>query len=37
MAVPAALERRVRQRADGKCEYCRLPESAYALPFELSH
>jgi hypothetical protein len=37
MAVPAALERRVRQRANGICEYCRLPESAYALPFEVDH
>jgi hypothetical protein len=35
MAVPAALERRVRQRANGKCAGCRLPESAYALSFEV--
>jgi HNH endonuclease len=37
MAVPAALERRVRERAKGICEYCRLPEAAYDLSFEVDH
>jgi hypothetical protein len=37
MAVPAAFERRVRERAGGACEYCRLPEAAYGLPFEVDH
>lgn len=37
MAVPVALERRVRERADGACEYCRLPQTAYPLPFQIDH
>jgi hypothetical protein len=37
MAVPAALDRRVRERAKGICEYCRLPDSTYDLPFEVDH
>jgi HNH endonuclease len=37
MAVPADLDRRVRERAQGRCEYCRLPQSAYALPFQVDH
>ena len=28
--MDAALERLVRQRADGRCEYCRLPQPASA-------
>ena len=31
------LREAVRRRADGRCEYCRLPESHSALPFELEH
>jgi HNH endonuclease len=26
-----------RRRADGRCEYCRLPESASSLPFQPDH
>ncbi len=37
MAVPADLDRRVRERAQGRCEYCRLPQAAYALPFQVDH
>ena len=37
MAVSVALERKVRERADGVCEYCRLPEAVYDLPFEVDH
>lgn len=33
----AALERLVRARADGCCEYCRLPQAASGLPFEIDH
>lgn len=27
----------VRQRAGGVCEYCRLPETAQRIPFEVEH
>lgn len=27
----------VRARADGRCEYCRLPETISFLPFEIEH
>lgn len=33
----AALERLVRQRAGGRCEYCRLPQAASGVPFEIDH
>ena len=29
--------RLVRERADGRCEYCRVPQSAYRTPFEIDH
>jgi hypothetical protein len=37
MGVPAELDRRVRRRARGACEYCQLPQAAYALNFEVDH
>lgn len=27
----------VRQRAAGRCEYCRLPQAATTVPFEIDH
>jgi len=27
----------VRRRADGRCEYCRLPEHAGDVPFHIEH
>jgi hypothetical protein len=35
--MDAALERFVRQRAGGRCEYCRLPQPASRVPFEIDH
>ena len=35
--MDAALKQRVRQRAGGRCEYCRLPQSGSSLPFQLDH
>ena len=35
--MDAALERLVRQRAGGRCEYCRLPQAASGVPFEFDH
>jgi hypothetical protein len=35
--MDAALEQRVRQRAGGRCEYCRLPQSGSFVPFEIDH
>jgi hypothetical protein len=37
MAVSTELDRRVRERARGHCVYCRLPQSAYPLTFEVDH
>jgi 5-methylcytosine-specific restriction endonuclease McrA len=37
MRVPAELDRRVRERAKGVCEYCRLPQADYPLPFDIDH
>ena len=31
------LKRQVRERADGRCEYCRVPQSLDELPHELEH
>ena len=31
------LMQRVRDRAGGRCEYCRFPESAASVPFEFDH
>ena len=35
--MDAALQRLVRQRAGGRCEYCRLPQAASGVPFETDH
>lgn len=35
--MDAASERLVRQRANGRCEYCRLPQAASRVPFEIDH
>jgi HNH endonuclease len=35
--MDAALERLVRQRAGGRCEYCRLPQAGSQVPFEIDH
>ena len=31
------LARRVRERAGGRCEYCRIPQIALPLPFQIDH
>ena len=31
------LARSVRERADGRCEYCRLPQFVLPLPFQIDH
>src|SRR5262245_12781552 len=36
-SLSADLERRVRARAKGQCEYCRLPQSYYGLSFTIDH
>jgi hypothetical protein len=35
--MDAALERLVRQRAGGRCEYCHLPQVSSRVPFEIDH
>jgi hypothetical protein len=35
--MEAATEALVRQRAGGRCEYCRLPKAASGVPFEIDH
>jgi hypothetical protein len=35
--MDAALERLVRQRAGGRCEYCRLPQAWTRVPFEFGN
>ena len=35
--MDAALEGLVRQRANGRCEYCRLPQLGSRVPFEIDH
>jgi len=35
--MDAALMQLVRQRANGRCEYCRLPQAASGVPFEIDH
>jgi HNH endonuclease len=37
MGMDHALERLVRQRADGRCEYCHLPRVWSRVPFEIDH
>lgn len=33
----ASLTQHVRDRAAGRCEYCRLPQAATLIPFEIDH
>jgi hypothetical protein len=35
--VPAALGKRVRERADWRCEYCHLPQSSQEAAFHIDH
>lgn len=35
--MDAATRELVRQRANGKCEYCRFPDHASSLPFHIEH
>lgn len=35
--MDAALTRLVWQRAQGRCEYCRIPQAADDRPFEIDH
>jgi len=35
--MDASLERLVRQRAEGVCEYCRMPQEWDTLPFHIDH
>jgi len=35
--MAASLSRHVRQRAAGRCEYCRLPQAGTTVPFEIDH
>ena len=37
MALPVELDRRVRDRAKGFCEYCRLPQAFYPWSFQIDH
>ena len=36
-SIPAALRRRVRERANGLCEYCRSPDSISNASFHCDH
>ncbi len=36
-SLPASIVLRVRQRAGGRCEYCRLPADGTQAPFEVEH
>lgn len=35
--MESALAALVRERAQSRCEYCRLPEGLSAIPFEIDH
>jgi hypothetical protein len=35
--IPAALRQLVTERAEGHCEYCRFPDDAAFLSFEVDH
>ena len=37
MAIPRDLDRRVRRRVGGLCEYCRLPHAFDSWPFHVDH
>jgi 5-methylcytosine-specific restriction endonuclease McrA len=32
-----SLAQAVRNRADGVCEYCKLPDAIHGIPFEIDH
>ena len=36
-SVPASLARRVRDRADDRCEYCRISQSGQEATFHIDH
>lgn len=36
-SLSARLDRKVRERARGACEYCRLPEAIYDFRFQIDH
>jgi 5-methylcytosine-specific restriction endonuclease McrA len=35
--MAATRTQHVRERAAGRCEYCRLPQKATSVPFEVDH
>ncbi|MGH7178524.1 MAG: HNH endonuclease, partial [Tepidisphaeraceae bacterium] len=35
--MESALEVEVRQRAGNRCEYCRIPQSAEIVPYQIDH
>jgi 5-methylcytosine-specific restriction endonuclease McrA len=35
--MKSSLKRRVRQRANGTCEYCRMASRFYRAPFQIDH
>jgi hypothetical protein len=35
--MAAGLIQSVRERAGGRCEYCRLPQAGSNIPFEVDH
>ena len=35
--MAASRSQHVRERAAGRCEYCRLPQKATSVPFEIDH
>ena len=35
--MAADLARHIRERAAGRCIYCRLPQKATSVPFEIDH
>lgn len=37
MPIPRFLQQQVRERADGLCEYCQLPDGTTTLPFQIDH
>jgi 5-methylcytosine-specific restriction endonuclease McrA len=37
MAIPRSMQHQVRERANGVCEYCHLPDTVTTLPFQIDH
>lgn len=35
--IPAALRRLIHQRAEGRCEYCGMPEAFSFAPHQIDH